>query len=86
MAHTPSEGTERTTVTLPRALAAELRVRARASGQPVSALVRDAVERFLKGKESAGLPAFTGVGASGDRHGSVKAEQLLRRRARRNRR
>jgi len=61
-------------------------MRARASGQPVSALVRDAVELLLKGNESAGLPAFTGVGASGDRHGSARAEELLRRRARRNRR
>jgi hypothetical protein len=61
-------------------------MRARASGQPVSALVRNAVELLLKGKESANLPAFTGVGASGDRQGSVRAEQLLRRRARRSRR
>lgn len=83
MTHTNGDGTERTTVTLPRELATELRIRARSSGQPVSALVRDAVALFLERGETSELPAFTGIGASGDKHGSENAERLLRRRARR---
>ena len=83
--HTPA-ALERTTVTLPARVAAELRRRARTTQRPVSALVREAVERFLEDDQPSGLPSFAGVGASGQRDGSERAEEILRARARRGRR
>jgi hypothetical protein len=71
------EGVERTTVTLPAALARRVRAQARTSGRSVSSILREALEAYLEGQEPPGLPSFTGVGASGRGDLSERVEELL---------
>lgn len=81
----PSEGpAERATVTLPRSLARRLRLEAEASGRPISSVVREALEEYLR--EDVLLPSFTGVAGSGRSDTSERTEELIRRRMKRRRR
>ena len=77
---------ERTTITLPAPLARRLTVEAQTTGSSVSAVVRDALEAFFAKEKAPPLPSFVGVGASGRRDVSERAEELIRSRVRRARR
>jgi predicted DNA-binding protein len=56
----PDERTERTSVSLPTSLAARLSYEARRTNRSVSAVVRDALTRYLS-EEPDELPAFVGM-------------------------
>jgi len=70
----------RITITLPDDLAGILSHEARRRGEPVSAVVREALRSLLGGAESAPrkLP-FAGVGRSGRKHTARDAELILKR-------
>lgn len=72
---------ERMMVTLPRSLARRLRLESEASGRPISAVVREALEEYLQ--NDALLPPFTGIGASSTVDTSERAEEFIGLRARR---
>ncbi|MHB2021526.1 MAG: ribbon-helix-helix domain-containing protein, partial [Candidatus Xenobia bacterium] len=76
---------ERTTVTLDRALARRLTVAARTSGRSVSAVVREALEKYFASQDEPDLPSFTGIGDSGHTDTSERAEEILAHRFRRSR-
>ena len=73
----PSGGVERTTITLPAALARRVRTQARTSGRSVSSILREALEAYLEGQEPPGLPSFAGIGASGRDDLSEHVEEVL---------
>ncbi len=70
----------RTTITLPKELAAILTREAKRRDSSVSAIVRDAVESFLglTGTKPRRLP-FAALGRSGHRHTARDAEKILAR-------
>lgn len=68
---------ERTTVTLPPALAKRLRAEARGTGRSVSSIVREALEAHFRRKKAPRLPSSTGVGASGRHDISERVEELV---------
>lgn len=72
-----TEGTARTTVSLPRRMAARLSYEADLTGRAVSAVVRDALERYFAGQEEPPLPSFVGVGESGHGDTAERAEEII---------
>jgi hypothetical protein len=70
---------QRTTITLPPALATRLRAAAEASARSVSAIVREALQEYFDRQAPAPLPSFTGAGASGRGDVSERAEELIER-------
>ncbi len=70
----------RITISLPEELAAELAREAKRRGETVSAFVREAVERYLRGAENEPreLP-FVAAGRSGKKHTARDAEAILER-------
>lgn len=70
----------RITITLPEDLAGILSHEARRRGEPVSAIVREALRALLGGAQGAArkLP-FAGLGRSGRKHTARDAEKILKR-------
>lgn len=68
------DSSDRTTISLPGSLHRRLRYEAARGNRPVSAVVRDALERYLGEQEPVPLPEFTGVGEGDgtDLRGRVK--------------
>ena len=81
-----TERVARTSISLPSSLNRRLRLEAKARNKPASAIVRSALERYFESEGADPLPSFTGIGASGRRDTSERAEELLKRRFRRKRR
>jgi len=68
---------ERTTVSLPRALARKVDYEARRTGVSRSAIVRDALERYWADEPERPLPDWVGSGDSGRHDVAKRAEQEL---------
>jgi hypothetical protein len=68
----------RITITLPDDLAGILSHEARRRGEPVSAVVREALRSHLGSGSQRSLP-FAGLGRSGRKHTARDAERILRR-------
>jgi metal-responsive CopG/Arc/MetJ family transcriptional regulator len=71
------EPAERTSVTLPAALAARLTYEARRSRRSASAVVRDALTRYFADDTPAELPPFVGIGASGHSDTSARVDETV---------
>ena len=70
--------TQRITVTLPDAIAAELVRESTDRQTTVSALVREAVTEYFADREAGGLPEFVGMGEHPDPDLSERVEEIMR--------
>ncbi|MBX3271493.1 MAG: CopG family transcriptional regulator [Sandaracinaceae bacterium] len=71
--------TSRVTISLPEELAATVSREAKRRGEPVSALVREAIERYLRADEAPRVLPFVGLGRSGKKTTARDAEKILAR-------
>jgi len=69
----------RTTILLDDDLFVEVKQLARARGQTITEVIRDALKATVKRQQRTRLPSFTGAGRSRRRSISKKAEEILRR-------
>jgi len=69
----------RTTILWDDDLLVEVKQLARARGQTITEVIRDALKATVKRQQRTRLPSFTGVGRSRRRSISKKAEEILRR-------
>ena len=70
----------RITISVPDAVAQAVVREARRRGETVSALVRDAVEAYLRGETASSRElTFIGIGRSGKKRTARNAEAILRR-------
>lgn len=77
---------KRTTVMLPDAVEARLRLEARRRGIPIAEVVREAVERHLPVPEPGRTLQFFAVGAGGPPDASERVDEYVGRAVRRRRR
>lgn len=77
MSNTHNERYERTSVSLPRSLALRLRHQAAARGTAISEVVRDALTEYLDRQEPPPVPSFAGIGASGEKDGSERVDEIV---------
>jgi hypothetical protein len=69
---------KRTTIFLPEGLERDLQAEARRRGEPMAALVREALAQYVAGSRPSGSAlSFVGCGAAADPHGAERHEQLL---------
>lgn len=71
----------RTTLLLADDLLLEVKRLAREQGKTSTQIVREALDAYIAQQQRPQLPSFTGVGRSGRRSVSEKAEEILKRQA-----
>lgn len=71
----------RTTIILDDDLLLEVKQLARANGTTATAIIREALKTYIERQRRARTLSFTGVGKSGRRSISKRAEAILRRKA-----
>lgn len=74
---TGSQGSVRTTITLPVELARRLRFKAKTNERSVSSIVREALDTYLAGQPTGQMPSFMGVGSSDITDLSERVEELV---------